>query len=96
MARERDGGRIGLRDRLDNIRRAAIIPQDLELTKPDYPPTEFAGKTILITGVSHFGGFGYETARKLVEMGAGAVVINYRKITDEVNDIVADLKDRAK
>ena len=96
MARERDGGRIGLRDRLDNIRRAAIIPKDLELTKPDYPPTAFAGQTSLITGVSHFGGFGYETARKLVEMGAGAVAINYRKITDEVNDIVADLKERAR
>lgn len=93
---ERGGTRLGLRDRLERIRRPAIIPQDLELTKPDYGPAEFAGKTILITGVSHFGGFGYETARKLVEMGAGAVAINYRKITDEVNDVIADLRERAR
>ncbi len=95
MTTER-GVKFGLRERLEMIRRPAIIPEDLELTKPDYPPTAFAGETIFITGVSHFGGFGYETARKLVEMGAGAVAFNYRRATDEVDAVIADLNEKAK
>lgn len=93
---ERGGIRLGLRERMEMIRKPAIIPQDLELTKPDYDPAEFAGQTVLITGVSHFGGFGYETARKLVEMGVGAVVFNYRRATDEVGAVIVDLNERAR
>lgn len=95
MTAERVDRRPKLRERLGAIHLRAIIPEDLGLTEPVYSPTEFAGKTILITGVSHFGGFGYETARKLVEMGAGAVAFNYRRETDEVQAVIADLNERA-
>jgi len=96
MTAERADRRPKLRERLEVIHRSAIIPKDLGLTEPIYAPDEFVGKTILITGVSHFGGFGYETAKKLVEMGAGAVAFNYRRETDEVKAVIADLNERAK
>lgn len=87
--------RLGLKERLQMIRKSAIIPEDLGITKPEYNPQEFSDKSVLITGVSHFGGFGYETAKKLTEMGAKAVAFNYRTETDEVHSVISDLQERA-
>lgn len=93
-AGEAKAPRIGMRERIQMIRKPAIVPSEFEIVKPEYDPREFAEKVVLITGVSHFRGFGYETAKRLVEMGAKAVAFNYRVFTNEVADVILDLEER--
>lgn len=86
--------RVSLRDQLLAIRSSAIVPEaEPNLVKPDYG-TEFNGKRVLVTGVSHFEGFGYETSKQLVDMGA-TVSFTFRERTETVDQIEADLKERA-
>lgn len=88
--------RVSPRERLALVRTSAVVPSDLlDISLPTYDPDEFTRKTILVTGVSHFGGFGYETARQLTAFGAKAVAFNYRERTEEVDRVVADLEERA-
>ncbi len=79
------------------LRPEAIVPgpdKDLGISKPESYGDEFNGKRALITGLSHFDGFGYHTAEKLVDMGA-SVAFTYRERTETVDAIEASLKERA-
>lgn len=87
--------RLGLKEHLAIIRSSAIIREGLTIEQPIYEPQEFAGKRAFITGVSHTTGFGFHTAMRLVEMGAGAVAFNYREHTEEVDQVIASLEQAA-
>lgn len=87
--------RVSPRQRIVDIRHAPFFPEeDQNIVEPDYRDT-FYGKVALITGVSHFGGFGYETVRQLIELRAEAVAFNYRVETPGVHEVIADLEQRA-
>lgn len=86
--------RVGLIDQINAVRRSAIVPEaEPNLVKPEYGE-EFRGKRVLVTGVSHLDGFGYETSKQLVEMGA-TVAFTFRERTNEVGQVEADLQARA-
>lgn len=92
---ERKRGRLA--QSLADLRPEAIVPGpdvDLGIVQPESYGDEFKGKRALITGLSHFDGFGYHTAERLVDMGA-SVAFTYRTRTETVDQIEASLRERA-
>lgn len=87
---------IRFRDKIGGIRRSAIVPEHTDIVRPAYAPDEFAGRNVLITGLSHLDGFAYASAVQFVDLDAGSLAFVYRTPSDEVDTITQNLQELAK